>query len=266
MKRKKLGLALGSGGTRGYVHIGVIEALIKNNIPIDFIAGASAGAVIGGMYAATNDIKYVRDVWEKLDFRTVVKMFNDPVLYSGGFIGGNKVIEHLRELVGAVDIKDLKIPFRAISTDMQNGESYEHSEGDLAIAIRCSSSIPVIFKPYKMKGRLLVDGGASQPVPAQTVRNMGADVVVAVNLDSAFFNQTKKKFIFGPSTIDSLLAAIELLRFHLAKETSSKADLIINNSIPSEVLNNIKIASEVIEHGYKVTEKAIPKIKKLLEN
>lgn len=264
MKRKKLGLALGSGGTRGYFHIGVIQALLENDIPIDFISGASAGAVIGGMYAATADIDYVRKCWEEVSIRTLAKMFIDPVTFAGGIIGGKNVIQHLRGLVGKVDVKDLKVPFRAVSTDMQTGEVFAHTEGDLAVAIRCSSSIPGLFKPYKMKGKLLVDGGASQPVPVQTVKDMGADVVIAVNLDSSFFQSGKKRFAFGPSTIDSLFTALELLRYHLAKENSSKADLIIQNPIPSQVFNNIKISSEVIKAGYNATIEMIPQIKKLL--
>jgi len=261
---KKLGLALGSGGARGFAHIGVIQALEDNGINIDYIAGASAGSVIGGMYAATHDINFVYNVWKDIDIKFLFELFGDPV-FKSGIIKGKKAVQFLQKHIGKIDIKNLPIKFRAVSTDLQTGESYMHKSGDLATAIRASSSIPILFKPVKIGNRTLIDGGASIPVPVRVIKKMGADVTIAVNLDSVFFSKTKKKFFSKPSTIETLTASLELFRYHLAQENSKSANVIINPNVPDETVINIKNTETVVKMGYDQTLKYIGTIKKLLK-
>lgn len=193
-RRLKIGLALGSGGPKGLSHIGVIKVLEKNNIPIDFIAGTSIGSVIGGFYAATKDIKKIEEIALTNNWRQTLSLFFDLSLRQG-FVDGKKIKNFIENVIGKIHFQYLKIPFSAVASDIKTGKAVVLNNGEVALAIRASSSIPLIFKPVKLENRLLVDGGLSLPVPAGVVRKMGADLVIAVNLDYDYFsNNEDNKF------------------------------------------------------------------------
>jgi len=144
MKRKntlKIGLALGSGGPRGLAHIGVIKTLVENNIPIDFIAGASAGALVGGAYAATKNIKTIEKIALQVNRRQILSLI-DPT-WKHGLIKGIKIERFIENYIGKISFKDLKIPFSAIATDIRTGEMVLMNQGRVASAIRASISIPL---------------------------------------------------------------------------------------------------------------------------
>ncbi|PIU29168.1 MAG: hypothetical protein COT09_02270, partial [Candidatus Hydromicrobium americanum] len=176
--RPKIGLALGSGGPKGLSHIGIIKVLEENNITIDFIAGASIGSVIGGFYASTKNIKKIEKIALSNNWRQTLPLFFDPSLRQG-FVSGRKIKIFIENIIGKIHFKDLKIPFSVVATDIKTGETVIINEGEVALAIRASSSIPLIFKPLKLDSMLLVDGGLSLPVPVGVVRRMGADLVIA---------------------------------------------------------------------------------------
>ncbi len=258
-QRKKIGLALGSGGLKGLAHIGVIKVLEKNNIPIDFIAGTSAGAIIGGIYASQGNISDAEKLAQQLSYQDLIRVFFDPRLHLG-LVKGQKAIKFLEKYINDIKIEDLRIPFQAVTSDIQTGEIVVLDKGKLSMAIRASSSVPFIFEPIKYNGHYLIDGGASQPVPVKTVRKMGADIVIAVNLDTAFFSSSLQRF-----TIVSLLRnSVNLLRYHLAKENIKEADIVINPNIPDIAWTRITKGKKLISLGEKATEEIIPALKKLL--
>lgn len=258
-KRKKIGLALGSGGLKGIAHIGVIKVLKENNIPIDYIAGTSAGAIVGGIYARNRDISDAEQLVRGLGYRDLIRIFFDPRFHLG-LVRGKKALNFLEKYIGDIKIENLQIPFRAVASDIQTGKVVVFDKGKLSLAMRASSSVPFIFEPVKYRGHYLIDGGASQPVPVETVRQMGADIIIAVNLDRAFFSSLQKV------TIISLLKnSINLLRYHLARENIKEADIVISPQIPDLSWVRIAQGKKLITAGEEATRKVLPQIQKLIE-
>lgn len=177
----KVGLALGSGSARGWAHIGVIQALAEANIRVDYVAGTSIGAVVGAVLASGN-IDAFEDVVLQLDWKQIA-YFLDVVFPKSGLIDGKKVSEFVRSHVKMVNIEECSIPFCAISTDLVTGNEVVIGDGDIIEAVRASISVPGIFTPVRKDGNILVDGGLVNPVPVSVVRKMGADFVIAVDLN-----------------------------------------------------------------------------------
>ncbi|MBW1862883.1 MAG: patatin-like phospholipase family protein [Deltaproteobacteria bacterium] len=178
---KKIGLALGSGSARGLAHIGVIKALDEAGIRVDYIAGTSVGAVVGAVYAS-GSINSLENVVLQLDWKKIIPFF-DVVFPKSGLIDGNKITDFIRNHVDEKNIEDLPLPFCAVSTDLATGNEVAIQEGDLIEAVRASISIPGIFTPVKKNGLTLVDGALVNPVPVSVVREMGADFVIAIDLN-----------------------------------------------------------------------------------
>jgi NTE family protein len=179
--RKKIGLALGSGSARGWAHIGVIKALTDAGIHVDYVAGTSVGAVVGAVYASGR-IDSLEDVVLNLDWKKIA-FFLDVVFPKSGLIDGIKIADFIRDNVGEKNIEDLAIPFCAVSTDLMTGNEVMIRNGDIIEAVRASISVPGVFTPVRKSSAILVDGGLVNPVPVSAVRQMGADVVIAVDLN-----------------------------------------------------------------------------------
>ncbi|MBI3638610.1 patatin-like phospholipase family protein [Candidatus Wolfebacteria bacterium] len=183
-KKLKVGLALGGGGAKGLAHIGVIKALEAAGIKIDFISGTSMGSLIGGFYAATGDVRVLEELFLKLKKGDIFPMSKLLRKRDGNLFRDKSIIELLEADIKGVKIKDCKIPFAAVATDVKNGEDVIIKKGSLTDAIRASSALPVVFAPVSMGGKLLMDGGFSNPVPADVCRDMGAEIVIAVDVSS----------------------------------------------------------------------------------
>ena len=179
-KGKKISLVLGSGGARGYAHIGVIEELERRGFEIVSISGASMGALIGGLYACGKLNLYKEWVLE-LDAFDVASLL-DISWDLRGFIGGEKVLRKLSEIVGEQRIENLPIKFTAVATNLKTNKEVWFQEGDLLKAIRASISIPTFFTPVEMGGMLLVDGGVLNPLPVAPTMSDHTDMTIAVNL------------------------------------------------------------------------------------
>jgi len=177
---KTVSLVLGSGGARGYAHIGVIQWLVENGYEIRSIAGASIGALVGGIYATGKLDRYAAWVsaLEKID---VVRLL-DPALSRAGLIKGDRIMEQLRKLIGDVNIEDLPISFVAVAMDFHSGKEVWLRRGDLFDAIRGSIAIPMVFTPFEVGGRYLIDGGTVNPVPIAPTLNDHTDLTVVVGL------------------------------------------------------------------------------------
>ncbi len=178
----RISLVLGSGGARGYAHIGVIEELEAHGFAIRSIAGSSMGALIGGVYASGNLDRYA-DWVRPLQRLDVLRML-DWTLSGGGFIKGDRIIGALRRMIGDVDIEDLPIPYTAVAVDLDAQREVWFSRGPLFDAIRASIAIPTVFRPHHYQGRLLVDGGLLNPLPiSPTLRDL-TDATIAVDVNA----------------------------------------------------------------------------------
>ena len=181
LHRPKIGLALGSGSARGLAHLGVIRALSEAGIEVDYIAGTSIGALIGSIHAA-GKLDDLTATFRVFDWKKTLSFF-DVVLPKSGLIDGTRVAELVRNHIHAEAIEALPIPFAAVATDLTNGQEVVLDRGDVIDAVRASISVPGIFTPHRSNGRILVDGGLSNPLPVCVARAMGADIVIAVDLN-----------------------------------------------------------------------------------
>jgi NTE family protein len=183
--RPRLGLALGGGAARGWSHLGVLEELAAMGVKPDLIAGCSIGSVVGAFYAE-GKLEDLRAFAEEL---TVLKMidFLDLTFKSGGVIHGNKVIKWIEAELGEITIEDLSLPFGAVAADIRTGGEVWMRQGPVAQAIRASIAIPGLLTPWPLHGRWLTDGGLVNPVPVSLARAMGAEVVIAVDINGGAF-------------------------------------------------------------------------------
>ncbi|MFP4640468.1 MAG: patatin-like phospholipase RssA [Guyparkeria sp.] len=180
-RRLKVGLALGSGAARGWAHIGVIRALEEAGIRPDVVAGCSIGALVGGGYVS-DSFDELEDWARKIRTWEVMRLLD--VRLGGGLIEGDSLMRSLAKTFGKVDMDDLALPFAAVATDLEAGREVWLREGSLLDAVRASIAVPGLMAPVRHEERWLVDGGLTDPVPVSLCRAMGADVVIAVNLNS----------------------------------------------------------------------------------
>lgn len=260
---KKLGLALGAGGSRGVTHIGVLKALEEEGIHPDYIAGCSMGSVVGACYA--NGMTVERMLSTVLKLKTV-HLMDFAVLPEPrpGFFKGDKMLNLLLKNLGDVTFDELKIPFRCVATDVCSGKTILLSEGKVVPCVRASSSIPILFKPYEMDGKMLVDGGVLCRVPAQQVRDMGADVVIAVDaLANSYESVTEVKGIIA--MILRLYDIMDSNNVDMIRELNPNAyDLWIAPEIKGMNQYSTKDVERAYEEGYALTKANIDKIKQLL--
>jgi NTE family protein len=189
--RKKVGLALGGGAARGWAHIGVINAFQEADIPIDYLAGTSIGALVGAFFAG-NQINNLEKLVLHLDWKDIITFF-DVVFPKAGLIDGKKITELLKKYISQLKIEELSIPFAAVATDIVTGEEVILDKDDIIDAIRASISVPGIFTPVKINNQILVDGGVVNPVPVNVVKNMGAEVVIAIDVNAHLVIPTMQK-------------------------------------------------------------------------
>jgi NTE family protein len=181
MEAFRIGLVLGSGSARGWAHIGVIRALAEAGIKPDIVCGSSIGAVVGAAYVSGN-LALLEQWVRTLTFWDVARLLD--VRMKGGLIEGVTLMESFRDKIRDVNIEQLSLPFAAVATDLGNGHEMWLQQGPLLPAVRASLALPGLFSPTRINGRWLVDGGLVNPVPISLCRAMGADFIIAVNLNS----------------------------------------------------------------------------------
>ena len=183
MAGKRVALALGSGGARGYAHIGVINELRDRGYDIVGIAGSSMGALVGGLQAAGKLDEFTE--WAKsLTQRAVLRLL-DPKIAAAGVLRADKILDAVRDILGEVTIEDLPIPYTAVSTDLISGKSVWLQRGPVDAAIRASIAIPGVITPHVLDGRLLADGGILDPLPMAPIAAVNADFTIAVSLSGS---------------------------------------------------------------------------------
>ena len=180
MAANRVALALGSGGARGYAHIGVIDELRDRGYDIVGIAGSSMGALVGGLEAA-GELDEFADWAKSLTQRAVLRLL-DPSIATAGVLRAEKILDAVRDILGDVTIEELPIPYTAVSTDLLSGKSVWLQRGPVDAAIRASIAIPGVITPHVFDGRLLADGGILDPLPMAPIAAVNADLTIAVSL------------------------------------------------------------------------------------
>lgn len=180
MAGKRVALALGSGGARGYAHIGVIDELRDRGYDIVGIAGSSMGALVGGLQAA-GKLDDFADWAKSLTQRAILRLL-DPKISAAGVLRAEKILDAVRDILGEVTIEQLPIPYTAVSTDLLSGRSVWLQRGPVDAAIRASIAIPGVIVPHVLDGRLLADGGILDPLPMAPIAAVSADLTIAVSL------------------------------------------------------------------------------------
>jgi NTE family protein len=287
--KPKIGLALGEGGERLYVHVGVLKVLEKEGIKLDYIAGTSMGSFIGGLYALWEDIGKIEEYVLSTDFskyfrleREDIKLENingNPLIIFYLELSKNKITpKWLKGLIDGIEIRDeidrltnqasfeydLKIPFKAIATDLETGEKVVINKGKISNAIVASLSKPGTFVPFKFEDKILVDGGLVDPVPADVVREMGADIIIGVSLSNI------QKDV--PAKIDNVISitirSIYIMLEELNEVSSSKADIIIKPQYRGPLSFDMSREEKIklIQIGEEETKKIIPLLKILINS
>ncbi|EEL49622.1 Uncharacterized NTE family protein ylbK [Bacillus cereus Rock3-44] len=255
MNEPKIGLALGSGGAKGFAHVGIIKVLREANIPIDMIAGSSMGALIGTFYAAGCNVERLyrmATVFKRkyyLDF-TVPKM---------GFISGKRVKDMIKMFTYNKKIEELDIPTAVVATDILKGEKVVFTSGSIADAVRASISIPGVFVPEKIDGRLLVDGGVIDRIPVSVVKGLGADIVIAVDVSPIKVNGDVT------SIYDVIMQSIEIMQHELVVNRQIASDLMMRPAVEQFSSRAFTHIEDIIRVGEQEAEKHIQKINLLIE-
>ena len=258
---KKIGLALGGGGAKGLAHIGIIKALENAGIKIDYIAGTSMGALVGGWYAATGDINALEDFIvhiKRSDIFPIKEIVNRK---DGALFKGESIADKLREELKNIKIEDLQIPFAALATNTKNGDEVRLKNGDLVDAIRASTALPIVFAPVAINGHLLIDGGLANPVPADVVKDMGADYVIAVDVSSRWF-AAPEELATTHDIYGVISCAISIIEYQIAKNVLKSANLVLRPPVMSHNWLEFNKAQEIIKAGERELELNLREIRR----
>jgi len=267
LRKRKVGLVLGSGAARGLAHIGVLEVLEKEGIPVDMIAGTSAGAAIGAPYAQGKDASQIKSLVLDLSWKRLSSLV-DLALPKTGFIQGKKIKDLLELIIGGnIEFSDLRMPFACVATDIRTGEEIVIKHGSVLEGIRASISIPVIFTAVKWEGRYLVDGSLVNPVPVSVLREMGADFIIAVNVIPDVTDRVHlvdKAAFKEPNIISIIMQSIYIGTYSLVRSSLEGAEIVIEPQVAGITYGDFHRAGECILQGTLATQGSIPEIKRRL--
>jgi NTE family protein len=292
-----IGLALGGGAARGWSHIGVILELREAGIDPAVVAGTSIGSLVGAAYVAGR-LDDLQDWVESLTWQNVVGLLD--VTVTGGLIKGEKLLNFFRGHFKDVDIENLPRPFGAVATDLVRGREVWLRSGSVIESVRASIALPGLFTPVERDGALLVDGGLVNPVPVSLCRAMGADVVIAVDLNSDLVGRRLRKpavavseaksasgsnTMLGrlqagigawrnglwsnsgmPSVVDVVTSSINIMQVHITRSrlAGEPADVMITPRLAQMALMDFHRAAPAIEEGRKAAKAALPELERLL--
>ncbi|WP_082234278.1 patatin-like phospholipase family protein [Halobacillus massiliensis] len=250
MKQPIIGLALGSGGARGFAHLGVLKVLDENNIPVDLIAGSSMGALVGSFYACGQRME---DMY-KLAFTFKRKYYLDFTVPKMGFIQGRRIKEYIRLFTFGKNIEDFSVPMSIVATDLAAGKKRIFTKGPACEAVRASIAIPGIFVPEKIDGRLYIDGGVIDRVPVSVAREMGADIIIAVDC-SHIAGEPEIHSIY-----DVIIHSIDIMQDELVSVSGVSSDFMIRPDVSkfsSRAFTDIK---DIVKAGEEAAEEKIDSI------
>ncbi|BCL76120.1 patatin [Jeongeupia sp. HS-3] len=247
----RVGLALGGGAAKGFAHIGVIKMLEANGIHVDTVAGTSAGSVVGGLYASGMDAFALQEKSFGLDEAQI----RDVSLLRGGIIKGQKLQDFVNQLVGNRPIDKFTKPFGAVATELDTGKRTVFVRGNAGQAIRASSSIPGVFEPALISGKRYVDGGIVSPVPVDAARELGADLVIAVDISAKAGGKAPSGLI---GTVNQ---AVVIMGQKLGEQELARAEIVIRPKVGKIGPTDFDQKNQAILEGEKAALAAIPHIK-----
>lgn len=247
----KVGLALGGGGAKGVAHIGVLQALEEARVKPDYIAGTSVGAMVAAMYAFNVNINTIANIARNLTLAQITTF----KLNKTGFFTADPLKEILIEYLGEVNIEDATIPLSIVATDLTSGEEVIFTEGPLADAVCASASIPGVYIPMRLNGRILVDGGIVQNVPIRPLKAMGAGVIIASQLGGVRAYEEPK------NVLDVMRNAFDIALSQRTKQEVKQADLLIAMDLRDfSIADNTQRYDELFAIGYDTAAKELAKM------
>ncbi len=255
-KRPIVGLALGGGMARGCAHVGVLRELEKHQIPIDLIAGTSVGSLIGGAYAAGLTPDQIEALALKISWNDLGRV----TISRLGFYDSKRTEDFIRAHFPVTEFEKVRIPFGAVATDIQSGRMVVFTEGSLPLAIRASCAMPIFYTPVLVNGRMMVDGGLVGHIPASVARLMGADIVIAVDVNSQHLPIPQPTHLF---TVMS--QALSIMGRSAVGYLYADADVVIRPEIERVRPDDLSKAAMMIEAGEKAARRVIHKIERLLQ-
>ena len=254
-KPLKIGLALGGGAARGFAHIGVIKVLEAQGLTPDIIVGTSAGAVVGALYASGNNGFELQKIAFKLDESKI----SDWSMPDRGVFKGEALQQFVNDAVAQRPIESLKRPFAVVATDLKSGDSILFRTGNTGMAVRASATVPGIFQPVSINGHEYVDGGLSSLVPVRSARQMGADVVIAVDISARPGNHAVR------GTLDILLQTFTIMGQNLARFELKEADVVIRPQVGGVGPADFQARHDSILEGEKAAQAALPQIREAIK-
>jgi len=254
-----IGLALGSGAARGFAHIGVIKVLEANGIKPNVIVGTSAGSVISAIYASGISANELQQIAIDLDEATITDWTNPFSGKMGGMIKGDALQSKINQLVKNRPIEQMKIPLGIVATDLKTGNPILFQRGDTGQAVRASSSVPGIFMPTVIQGKEYVDGGLTSPVPIKFTRNLGADIVIAVNISSDPSDQQVS------GILGTLLQTTTIMGRSITYWELPLADVIVIPQLPQMKSTDFKSRNAAILAGEIAMQQQITALKNKIE-
>lgn len=250
----KVGLALASGCARGMANIGVLQVLVENGIPIDCLAGSSAGAVVGAMYGAGYSPKEIEDFGVALTNRKLIDWAMP--LPRWGFVKGDKIYNMLRHFLASTTFAQLHLPLAVVATELSTGRCVSFAQGNVAEAVRASVAIPGVMVPQKINGGIYVDGSVTQPIPVAAVQSLGADFVIAVNLHQGNHGQRQVNGIYHV-----IMHSLHIMERQTINEAIALADVVISPEIGKYNWKDFSHSAQMIQAGRLATEMVIDDIK-----
>lgn len=256
--RPKVALVLGGGAARGFAHIGVIKELVRQNVPIDMIVGTSVGSLIGALYAADGDIDRVEAIARPLKRKDLFDYSLKALVDRMGLAKGEKLAAFVRGHVAKGTIEELKIPFAAVTTDLKAGKRVVLDKGSVVTAVSASCAIPGIFAPVEHEGRLLVDGWVLDNIPVAAAREMGADIVIAVDVSPSVADGQIDDLV------DVIVQSVSIMSAEHIRNSRDAADVLVVPELGLVGRMDFDRKDVCIAAGVAAVETAMPEIGKVL--
>jgi NTE family protein len=252
--RPKMGLALGGGFARGIAHIGVLRVFEDNEIPIDFIAGTSVGALIAATYASGTSLEEM----ERQGYNTRFHDFGRWTLSRMGMASNERLEHYLHKFTPAETFAEMKIPLSIVATDLMNGKSVHFTDGEIGPALRASCAYPGLFLPVEYRGQILVDGFLTETVPAEAAREMGADIVVGVHLEPGLLGSPPQ------NTIEVISRSFSIIQTAAAQLWHTDVDVLIEPEVHHIQWDEFVKTPQLVAAGETAARAALPKIRAAL--
>ncbi len=251
-----LGLALGGGAARGFAHVGVIQVLEESGIQPELVVGTSAGSLVAALYASGKSSAQLRRVADTMEEAEITDWMM-PILNRGA-LRGEALARYVNSQVGGRLIEQMKIPLGIVATDLHNGDPVFFRRGNTGAAVRASSAVPAVFQPVKIGNREYVDGGLVAPVPVRQAREMGANVVIAVDIS------TDPEGSPASDTFQILMQTFNIMGKSLNTVLLKDADIVVKPSLAGVKSADFAARRKSIEAGREAMLKALPKLKEVL--